>query len=111
VWNIRGLNDLVNQRKVRSFVKRINVYLICLIETSMKVEKTEKIKENVVQGWGFLNNYEIHQLGRIGICWNKDVMDVNLLKKHDQAISCEICVDHGRRVEGFNRLFTEQIKG
>jgi hypothetical protein len=68
VWNIRGLNDLVNQRKVRSFVKRINVYLICLIETSMKVEKTEKIKENVVQGWGFLNNYEIHQLGRIRIC-------------------------------------------
>jgi hypothetical protein len=38
-------------------------------------------------------------------------MDVNLLNKHDQAISCEICVDHGRRVEGFNRLFTEQIKG
>lgn len=62
VWNIRGLNDLFKQKEVTSFVRRVKVSLICLLETRVKVEKAEKIKENFVPRWRFLHNYDNHHL-------------------------------------------------
>jgi hypothetical protein len=32
-------------------VRRVKVSLICLLETGVKVEKAEKIKENIVPRW------------------------------------------------------------
>jgi hypothetical protein len=95
LWNIRGINNLLKQKEVRSFVRRVKVSLICLLETRVKVEKAEKIKENIVPGWGFLLNYDNHHLRRIWICWNKDVVEVNLIRKHEQSISCELVLSRG----------------
>lgn len=67
VLNTRGLIDLLKQREVRSFVRRLKVSLICIIKIRVKVDKAVKIKENRVPGWRFLHNYENHQLGRIWV--------------------------------------------
>jgi hypothetical protein len=89
VLNTRGLIDLLKRREVRSFVRRLKVSLICIIKIRVKVDKAVKIKENRVQGWGFLHSYENHQLGRIWVCWNLEELKVNLISKNDQVISAE----------------------
>lgn len=45
VWNVRGLNDPSKQREVRSLIKRKRAVLVCLIETRVKLGKSEMIKE------------------------------------------------------------------
>jgi exonuclease III len=94
VCNIRGLNDLLKQREVKSFVRRAKVSLICLLETRVKIEKAEKIKENNVPGWKFIHNYDSHHLLRIWICWNKDAVEVHLISMSSQ-LAMQLVVRRG----------------
>jgi hypothetical protein len=63
------------------------------METRVKIEKAEKIKERIVPGWGwgFHNNYGSHRLGRIWVCWDKDCLEVKVVRSsHDQIITCDV---------------------
>lgn len=90
VWNVRGLNDLSKQREVRNMVRRLRVDVVCLIETRVKVEKVDKITEAMLPEWGIFSNYEFNPLGRIWVCWNKEALDIAVLSKSEQDISCRI---------------------
>lgn len=90
VWKIRGLNDLLKQREVKRVVPSLHGFIICLIETRFKVEKAENIEENIAPGWGFIQNYAIHYLGRIWISWDPKQWTVTSMQQHEQAVSCEI---------------------
>jgi hypothetical protein len=89
-WNIRGLNDLSKQREIRSLVKRLHIHLFCLIETKVKSDKSVKIQGDIFPGWGFISNYEYHHLGRIWVCWDPNVLKVDIVSKSAQEISCKI---------------------
>lgn len=60
------------------------------METRVRVEKAENIKDWVVPGWGFLNKYDCHHLGRFWVCWKKEELDVTSLVIHKQAIGCRV---------------------
>lgn len=80
-WNIRGLNDLSKQREIRSLVSRLNIHLFCIIETRVKFAKSALTQKAMLSGWEFVSNYNLHYLGRIWICWNKNVLDVAVLSQ------------------------------
>lgn len=66
--------------------------LLCLLETKVQKEKSDSIKEYIVLGWGFINN---HHLGKIWICWNEKVVEINVLNSSAQAVSCNISMRQG----------------
>jgi hypothetical protein len=90
VWNIRGLSHPSKQKKVRKLVRRLKVSLCCIVETQVRWEKAENIKESIVPGWGILNNYRNHPLGKIWVCKNKDLLEVQVVNSHAQAINCTV---------------------
>lgn len=53
VWSERGLHDLFKQRELRS----LQVEILCIVETRVKEENAMRIHQNIVFGWGFINNY------------------------------------------------------
>jgi exonuclease III len=71
IWNVRGLNHPSKQREVKSLINIHKIGLICLIETRVKENKAEKIRDAIASDWDFVFNYEKHFLGRIWVCWKK----------------------------------------
>ena len=71
-WNIRGLNDPLKQREVRSFVKSKAIDLICLVETRVRAPNRDRIFSSLFPGWRLFHNYEHALLGRIWICGNPE---------------------------------------
>jgi exonuclease III len=69
IWNIRGLNHPSKQKEVRDMIKLHKIGLICLIETRVKENKANRIRNSIVSDWDYIFNYDNHFLGRIWICW------------------------------------------
>ena len=42
-WNVKGCNHPLKQKEVVSMIKRLNVDLVCLLETRVKVDKMQEI--------------------------------------------------------------------
>jgi hypothetical protein len=71
-------------------IQRHKLSIICLIETRVKINKAEKVKDCIVPGWDYIFNYDQHFLGRIWICWKKSDYEVLVLDKSEQSINCSI---------------------
>lgn len=78
IWNIRGFNIPFKQQEVRKEVKRLNVNIICLVETRVKKDKAQNIKNAVLPGWNLIHNYDMHWLGRIWVCWDPGITSIKL---------------------------------
>ena len=52
-WNIRGLNDPLKQREVRSFVKFHALDFICLLETRVRAPNRDRIFSSLFPGGDF----------------------------------------------------------
>ena len=53
IWNIRGFNCPLKQKEVKIKVKKLNVNLVCLVETRVREEKTGEIMNSFLPGWKF----------------------------------------------------------
>ena len=91
-WNIRGLNDPLKQREVRSFVKFHALDFICLLETRVRTPNRDRIFSSLFSGWRLFHNYEHAQLGRIWICGNPEKVSIDIIHSLDQAMLCHITV-------------------
>ena len=43
VWNVRGLNHPLKQKEVASRIRKLNISLVCLLETRVKLPKMQEI--------------------------------------------------------------------
>ena len=91
-WNIRGLNDPLKQREVRSFVKFNALDFICLLETRVRAPNRDRIFSSLFPGWRLFHNYEHAQLVRIWICGNPEKVSIDIIHSLDQAMLCHITV-------------------
>jgi exonuclease III len=73
IWNIRGLNHPLKQREVRKMVKWLDLSLICLVETRVRLENTHEVRESILPGWEFVFCCSDNGLGKIWLFWKKDV--------------------------------------
>jgi exonuclease III len=69
-WNVRGLNMPLKQKEVRKVVRRLNLSIVCLVETRIKVDNFSQIVASMLPSWEVINNYSQHYLRKIWICWD-----------------------------------------
>jgi hypothetical protein len=69
-WNVRGLNMPLKQKEVRKVVRRLNLSIVCLVETRVKVDNFPQIVASMLPGWKVINDYSQDYLGKIWICWD-----------------------------------------
>ena len=91
-WNIRGLNDPLKQREVRSFVKSHALDFICLVQTRVRASNRDRIFSSLFPGWSLFHNYEHALLRRIWICGNPAKVSIDIIYSMDQAMLCHITV-------------------
>lgn len=60
-----GLNDPSKQREVKKLIRDQRADLVYLVETKVRDRNGLQIKEALFPNWGFLNNYDNHELGRV----------------------------------------------
>ena len=92
VWNVRGFNNPLKQREVVGRVRRLNVSIVCLLETRVKRLKMQKIVDKQFQGWKLYHNYSEALNGRIWLLW-KNQVQVDLVAITNQSITCCIIDD------------------
>ena len=92
VWNVRGLNHPLKQNEVASRIRKLNISLVCLLETRVKFHKMQGIVGKMFPGWSIFHNYEYARNGRIWMIW-RDVVKVSLISTSDQSITSMIEYD------------------
>ena len=89
-WNIRGLNDPLKQKEVRSFVESHDLDFACILETRVRVSNKDRILNSLFLGWRPFHNYDHALLGRIWICGNPERVNIDIIHSMDQALLCNI---------------------
>ena len=87
-WNMRGLNDPLKQREVRSFVNKNNLSIIGLVEHKIKEINFCRITCSMFPFWSFVHNYSHSASGRICVGWDSSIVSVDVLGQSSQAIHC-----------------------
>ncbi|KAI3471428.1 hypothetical protein Pfo_030792 [Paulownia fortunei] len=94
--NIRGLNALEKQAAIIKLVHEHNIPVFCVIETHVNKVNQSHILRNIFANLRCIDNYSWNVLGRIWVCWNPMLIDVNCLSMTDQIIYCEVKIlEHG----------------
>jgi hypothetical protein len=75
-WNIRGLNDPVKHSAFRCLVQKHSVALFGLVETHVAVNK-DNVSRHLFQNWAYFFNYDHSNSGRIWLCWDPNVLNVD----------------------------------
>jgi len=85
-WNVRGLNWPNKQEDIKLFLQIHKVGLIGLLETKVKLHKTDYIANNIFPRWKWKHNFHLNLKGRIWMAWNPAVYQVDILSMSDQYI-------------------------
>ena len=97
IWNVRGFNDPLKQKRVVARIRSLKIQIVCLLETRVKENNSQVIIARHFQGWKWLHNYSSAYNGRIWILWN-DQQQVNLVDTSAQSIT-------GKVVEGSKQFY------
>ena len=89
-WNIRGLNDPLKQKEVRSVVISNDLDFVCILETWVRVSNKDRIFNSLLLGWRLFHNYDHALLGRIWICGHPERISIDVVHAMDQAIQCHV---------------------
>ena len=89
-WNIRGLNDPLKKKEVRSFVISNDLDFVCILETRVRISNKDRIFNSPLSGWRIFHNYDHALLGRIWLCGNPEKVSIDVLHAMDQAILCHV---------------------
>ncbi|KAH0773615.1 hypothetical protein KY290_010752 [Solanum tuberosum] len=81
-WNIRGLNQTLNKKELRLFMKKNKVDVIGVVETRVKVHKTGNILQKMVIDWKHCLKYPMSYNGRVWLLW-KDHIQIHVLVVHE----------------------------
>ncbi|XP_058211571.1 uncharacterized protein LOC131323743 [Rhododendron vialii] len=86
----RGLNDPIKQKEVKCFLSNKKLSLLGLLEHKIKEASASRIISYICPHWNFVNNYLQAPLGRILVCWDPNVIQVQVLDRSDQFLHCEV---------------------
>ena len=78
-WNIRGLNDPLKQKEVRSFVESHDLDFACILETRVRSSNKDRNFNSLFPGWRLFHNYDHALLGRIWICGNPERVNIVII--------------------------------
>lgn len=64
-WNVRGLNDPLKIKEVKSFIDSNKFTMFALADTRVKVTNKDKVQRKFGRLWTWSDNYHHHPKGRI----------------------------------------------
>ncbi|KAL3533558.1 hypothetical protein ACH5RR_007079 [Cinchona calisaya] len=82
-WNIRGLNDPFKQSEIYKLIINMKISFIGIAETKLR-------KLNIAHGWCYIHNGDFSGVSRIILCWDANLLNMDCLNVHPQAITCSI---------------------
>ncbi|XP_010694718.1 uncharacterized protein LOC104907481 [Beta vulgaris subsp. vulgaris] len=85
-WNVRGLNDPLKIKEVKSFlvVNKLNIF--ALTETRVKLANKDRIRKKFGGSWQWGDNYSHSSKGRIWLAWKHALIQVEILFTTEQVI-------------------------
>lgn len=84
-WNIRGLNDLLKQKEVRSLILVNNFSLMGVVETKVRFENLQStISHYFPMGWSSVHNYTSGPVTRILLGWDPLKMSITHIFHSEQ---------------------------
>lgn len=89
-WNVRELNKVENVREITSRLFDLKHDIAILIETRVKKNKTENIRNKLKLRGNYLDNYNKHDNGRIWDYWNDKNMGIKMVSNINQMIHCGV---------------------
>ena len=89
-WNVRGLNRVGKQNKVKKFLLYHQIKLFSCFETRVKGIKMGPLYLNLCPGWCFTTNISQHKNGRIIVGWDPDAFEVNIISMSPQLVHCHV---------------------
>ncbi|KAK8617810.1 hypothetical protein V6N13_080715 [Hibiscus sabdariffa] len=87
VWNVRGFNDPLKQKRVLGIARKLDIEILGLLETRVQVSNAAYIVQNRFGGWMFFNNYLAAPNGRIWILI-RGAWKFEEVSSTSQAITC-----------------------
>ena len=88
-WNVRGANEKVKRKIIKTFIRNQRVDLMCIQET-----KIQQMSEGVVRSLGsgrFLDWRALDASGTAGgilICWDKRTLEILDWEEGQFSLSC-----------------------
>lgn len=90
-WNIRGLNDPLKQKEVRSLITVNKFSLMGVVETKVRLENLQStVAQCFPMGWNFMHNYNGGPVARIILGWDSGKMSVSSIFQSDQLVVVDI---------------------
>jgi hypothetical protein len=80
----------LKQKEIKKMVSRLQISILCLVETRVKKENFSRIVADMLPGWEVVNNYSKHCLGKIWICWDPGGFVIDPYDIHEQVITCKV---------------------
>src|SRR5438270_293036 len=88
-WNVRGLNDLVKQRRLKVAFKGIRSSIVCLLETHIQQSNAPSVQSKLFPAWHCIDNYDYASLGRIWVLHDSTIR-TQVFRITDQAIHVHV---------------------
>ncbi|KAL4302389.1 hypothetical protein GQ457_10G005240 [Hibiscus cannabinus] len=75
--NLKGLNSPIREENVVKRMSCLNVDVVCLLETRVKVDNTRSIVDRWFKGWTWFSNYSFPTIGRM---WMQLWIDLGVVR-------------------------------
>ncbi|XP_019103270.1 uncharacterized protein LOC109133844 [Beta vulgaris subsp. vulgaris] len=85
-WNVRGLNDHLKIKEVKSFIAFNKFNIFALTETRAKLANKDKVQKKFGNSWQWGDNYSHNPKGRIWLAWKPTMIHVDIMFTSDQVI-------------------------
>ncbi|KAK9734235.1 hypothetical protein RND81_04G125000 [Saponaria officinalis] len=89
-WNTRGLNDPLKQREVVSLLHHHRIDVLDLIETRVKLRRSESIIKGSFNAFHVVCNYDSHLNGRIWVLSRKSSVHLTVLAANSQFVHAKV---------------------
>lgn len=89
-WNLRGLNDPLKQVEVGSLIRQNKLSIVGILETHVQEVNKVQIRNNIQEGWHFVDNYINNNSGRIWIGWNPLEVTIAVLHSSPQSVFLDV---------------------
>lgn len=90
LWNVQGINKSGKCREVSSRLIYLHPDLAVLIETRVKSNKVDAIRNKFWAGWKFCDNYLYHDNGKIWLMYDESKIKVSPIRCSSQMIHVEV---------------------
>ncbi|KAK9723927.1 hypothetical protein RND81_05G034900 [Saponaria officinalis] len=89
-WNVRGLNRVAKQSKIKWFMNKNKVDLFGLLETKIRNSGLSGVVSTIGNNWSYCTNHSYHPYGRVWVLWNHRVFEVLNVDGHAQVLHLHV---------------------